>query len=193
MTNWTAEKRYQGYSDTPLNAEGTAQAQRLAVRFTAERLQSVISSDLVRASATAEAIAARHDLAVVRDPDWRETHFGLFEGLRYKDVIEQYAAHAKAWFDDPEQPPPGGEKLSETVIRVQRALTALQAKYANRRVALVGHGGALRITLCLLLGMLPGEYWRFNVDPASVSQVNLYPGGAILIRLNDVSHLERRS
>lgn len=193
MTGWTAEKRYQGHSDTSLNAEGERHAEALARRFARERLHVVISSDLARSRTTAERIAAAHGLTVQTDADWRETHFGLFEGLRYKDVIAQHPAHAKAWFDDPEQPPPDGEKLSETVARVQRALIEIQAKYADRRIALVGHGGALRLALCLLLGMSPGDYWRFNIDPASVSRVNVYPGGAILVRLNDTCHLESPS
>jgi broad specificity phosphatase PhoE len=140
---------------------------------------------------TAEAIAAHHNLDIQSEPRLRESNFGVFEGLRYKDVIAQHKAMAESWFADPEHPPEGGEKLSEVAARVSEAVGALFEAYSvNKRLLLVGHDGSLRLLLCHLLEMPMTQYWRFNLDPCSLTRVNVYPGGAILIRLNDVSHLE---
>ena len=191
QTDGNAQKRYQGHSDIPLNATGEAQAQQIAQRLASERLHAIISSDLRRTVQTADAIAPHHNLAVQLEPRLRESNFGVFEGLRYKDVIDQHKAMAEAWFTDPENPPKGGEKLSEVAARVSAAIDTLIAQFAsNKRLVLVGHGGSLRLLLCHLLEMPMTQYWRFNLDPCSLTRVNVYPGGAILVRLNDVSHLE---
>jgi len=191
QTDWNAQKRYQGHSDIPLNEAGTKQAQQIAQRLASERLHAIISSDSQRTMQTAEAIAAHHNLAVQLEPRLRESNFGVFEGLRYKDVIDQHKAMAEAWFTDPENPPEGGEELSKVAARVSAAIDTLISQFAsNKRLVLVGHDGSLRLLLCHLLEMPMTQYWRFNLDPCSLTRVNVYPGGAILIRLNDVSHLE---
>lgn len=191
QTDWNAQKRYQGHSDIPLNEAGTKQAQQIAQRLASERLHAIISSDSQRTMQTADAIACHHNLAVQLEPRLRESNFGVFEGLRYKDVINQHKLMAEAWFTDPENPPEGGEKLSEVAARVSAAIATLISQFAsNKRLVLVGHGGSLRLLLCHLLEMPMTQYWRFNLDPCSLTRVNVYPGGAILVRLNDVSHLE---
>jgi alpha-ribazole phosphatase len=191
QTDWNAQKRYQGHSDIPLNATGEAQAQQIAERLSSERLHAIISSDLRCAVQTADAIASHHKLSVQLEPRLRESNFGVFEGLRYKDVIDQHKLMAEAWFTDPENPPEGGEKLSEVAARVSAAIDTLISQFSsNKRLVLVGHDGSLRLLLCYLLEMPSTQYWRFNLDPCSLTRVNVYPGGAILVRLNDVSHLE---
>jgi alpha-ribazole phosphatase len=190
QTDWNAQKRYQGHSDIPLNAIGQEQAQQVAHRLKREKLHAIISSDLQRTTQTATSIAAHHPhLTLQTNPDLREANFGIFEGLRYKDIIDQHQAMAEAWFADPNTPPDGGEKLTTVFQRVQHLRQHIEAEYARKRVLLVGHDGALRLLLCDLLGLPAAQYWRFNVDPCSLSRVNIYPGGAILIRLNDIAHL----
>lgn len=189
-TDWNAQRRYLGHSDITLNDTGQQQAGAIAQRLADERLHAIFSSDLQRAQQTAQIIAAHHPrVSAQSDADLREAHFGLFEGLRYKDIIAQHPAMAQAWFDDPDSPPAGGERLSEVFARVQRARQRIQAAYWRKRVVMVGHDGALRLLLCDLLDLPAAQYWRFNVDACSLSQVNIYPGGAILVRLNDISHL----
>lgn len=190
QTAWNVEKRYQGHSDIPLNEVGQAQAEALADRLASEKLHAVFSSDLQRAVQMASAVAHRRSLQISTEPRLREANFGVFEGLRYKEIVDQYPTMAKSWFADPEQPPQGGEKLSEVAARVGACVDDLIASHGGKRVLLIGHDGALRLMLCHLLGMPAHAYWRFNLDPGSLTRVNVYPGGAILIRLNDIGHLE---
>lgn len=190
QTDWNKEKRYQGHSDIPLNTVGQAQAEQVAYRLQDERVHTIISSDLQRAKQTADAIVTHHPrLSVQMNANLREANFGIFEGLRYKDIIDTHKVMADAWFDDPEVPPQDGEKLSEVFARVQTVRQGIEADYARKRLVLVGHDGALRLLLCDLLDLPATQYWRFNLAPCSLSQVNIYPGGAILVRLNDISHL----
>ncbi|MEL6407091.1 MAG: histidine phosphatase family protein [Chloroflexota bacterium] len=190
QTDWNKERRYQGHSDIPLNTVGQTQAEKVAQRLQDERIHAIISSDLQRAIQTADTIVTHHPrLSVQTGANLREANFGIFEGLRYKDIIDNHKQIAETWFNNPEAPPQDGEKLSEVFARVQAVRQQIESQYARKRLVLVGHDGALRLLLCDLLDLPATQYWRFNLDPCSLSQVNIYPGGAILVRLNDISHL----
>ena len=61
--------RFQGWRDTPLNDTGRRQAAELAERLVSEGIVSLWSSDMVRASETAEIVGAR--LRLEPRLDWR--------------------------------------------------------------------------------------------------------------------------
>src|SRR5262245_47401752 len=54
QTDWNAERKLQGQTDTQLNANGRAQAERLAERLRGVQLDQVYSSTLARSRETAE-------------------------------------------------------------------------------------------------------------------------------------------
>ena len=56
-TAWNVETRMQGQLDIPLNDKGRWQAARVAAALADEALDAIYSSDLLRASETAEALA----------------------------------------------------------------------------------------------------------------------------------------
>ena len=57
QTQWNVEGRFQGQSDIPLDEAGEAQAQRAARLLAGLRPDLIVSSDLLRASATAAPLA----------------------------------------------------------------------------------------------------------------------------------------
>jgi alpha-ribazole phosphatase len=188
-TDWNREGRYQGQTGTPLNEAGRAQTAQLAARLAGEALDAVYSSDLKRACETAQIIAAPRGLTVARMPQLREAAFGVLEGLTYDEAKAQYPQALDAWHANPDCPPPGGEALSQVAARVQTFLDGLTV---GQTALVVGHGGPLRVLLCLVMGLPAAQHWQFRLDTASFTTVNLYDAGAILSLLNDTSHLRRR-
>jgi broad specificity phosphatase PhoE len=79
-TAWNAVRRFQGRTDVPLDEEGRAQAQALAVHLRGERFDLALSSDLSRAAATAAAIGAACGVAIELEPRLREMQFGSWRG-----------------------------------------------------------------------------------------------------------------
>jgi broad specificity phosphatase PhoE len=57
----------------------------------------------------------------------------------------------------------------------------------------VARSGSLQVLLCLALGLPPEARWRFRLEPASVSELGLYPEGAALSKLSDTHHLAEAS
>ncbi len=189
-TAWNVERRYQGQTDTTLNEDGREQVLRLAKRLRSEDLDALYASDLQRAWKTAERVAARHHLTIQPEPRLREISFGEWEGKTHQEIAESDPESLNKWFDDPvHQSPPGGETLQDVVERVRAAYDDILEQHPDQTVAIVAHGGTLRVLLCLALGVPPEIYWRFRFDVASLSELNTYDGGVVLNVLNDTSHL----
>ena len=80
-TDWNAEGRLQGHTDTLLNDYGRRQAAALGEDLAGDGIDVVYSSDLARARETAEIVAGRLGLPVVLEPGLREKNWGSWEGL----------------------------------------------------------------------------------------------------------------
>jgi broad specificity phosphatase PhoE len=187
-----AQARYTGQSDAGLSALGTAQAEALARRLAGERLDAIVSSDLARARATAEAIVARHpDVPPRLDADLREVALGAWEGHTPAEAAALYPeAYARWQADAVEVAPPGGETVRAFQGRVVRALDRWRAEYPHGSVLWVTHGGVLGVLLCHLLGMDLARRGQFRRDNAALTELELRAEGyAILMRLNDTGHL----
>ena len=80
QTDWNVENRFQGHSDIPLNKVGEYQVAQAASVLAGLKPNRIISSDLIRAQATAAALADLTNLKVEINPGLRETNGGLWEG-----------------------------------------------------------------------------------------------------------------
>ena len=159
-----------GHVDAPSTAGGIADcmAQTAALAF-----QTIVSSDLQRAGAAADAIGASRGIVAMRDPRWRELDFGAWDGLPPGAVDP--AAIAAFWDDPDASPPPGGERWSALVARVGAALEALPA----HDTLVVTHGGAIRAALAHLFGFGQRQIWAFDLPYAAVLSLRVWPGSQI--------------
>lgn len=147
-TDWNRQHRFQGQIDVPLNDTGLAQAERLAQHLHDEPLDVIVTSDLQRAQATAEAVARhrRHAPRLLPLPEalWREQGFGVLEGLDVPTIRSQHPELWQQWLrHEADYALPGGESNRMFHARVMRALQALLAAHAGQRVAVFSHGGVL--------------------------------------------------
>ena len=85
-TDWNRARRYQGHADESLNELGRAQARQLAEELSARTISAVYSSDLRRASETAEIVAASLGLSVSLDARLREIDVGSWQGICHADL-----------------------------------------------------------------------------------------------------------
>ena len=189
-TEANSNERYWGSSDVKLSAAGLRQAEQLRCRLAAEKIDAIYSSDMSRASVTAEIIASEHQLEVVACTELREIDFGEFEGLTFAEVSQLYPETARLWAErNPSLEFPGGEKLTGFDKRIGKFISRLKKHSPEETILIVAHCGALRVLLCRLLGIELQHRWQFRLDLGSLSILETYPQGAILNRLNDVSHL----
>lgn len=140
-TAWNATGRFQGHTDIPLDDEGIAQAQALAVHLHAEHFDVARTSDLSRATVTADAIGEACGIEVVRDPRLREMDFGRWEGKT-----------PEAGFSTRDYTPPEGESFEQLCERVQPVIADIVAALpADGNALIVSHAGVMHALIRLLL------------------------------------------
>lgn len=165
QTDWNIQNRFQGHSDIPLNSVGEYQVQHAATLLQGIKPTSIISSDLGRARATAQALADLVSLPVEIDIDLRETNGGKWEGKTgAENRAEDFASFVR-WIDgDDTQAGETGERRTEVANRavsaIERALERESAKYPNggQLMIVTTHGGTARCVLGKLLN-LPQTHW----------------------------------
>lgn len=189
-TMWNREKRLQGHLDIGLNDNGRRQADLLALHMAQKNLAAIISSDLSRAMDTALPIAKHHELDLQLDPQLRERHYGVMQGLSHEEIEKLHPENHQAWKNrDVSFQPKDGESLLQFDGRVVQAARRWAEEFKQYEIALVAHGGVLD---CLhrAATQKPLEQARdFEILNASLSTLKYQNGQFSLIQWGDVSHL----
>lgn len=192
QTDWNRARRYQSHSDRALTAFGQARAQAVAHRLHPLRFAAIVSSGLSRTDRLADVIAThnRYEPPVLPDTRWREADHGDWEGLTYGEVAARYADQAQQRFADTwNSRAHGGESTADLWTRVEVAWDGLLQEYDGQRILIVTHATPIQLLLCALLGVSWERSWQFRIDLGGVTNLDLYPSGAITRVLNEVPSL----
>jgi probable phosphoglycerate mutase len=168
-----------------LGAAGRAQAEALAARLAREPIAELHSSPQRRARETAAPIALRLGLAVEVCAAIDEIDFGDWTGRDFGALADDPAW--RLWNERRGAArPPGGESMAEVQVRAVAHLRRAAAAHPGGAVALVSHGDVIKAMVMDALGLPLDAHWRLDIAPASVSVLALWPGGARLLRLNEI-------
>lgn len=153
-TAWNAAGRFQGQLDPPLDAVGHAQAGRTAPHLRAAGLSRadtvVVSSDLIRAAATATALTDLLHIPLRTDPRLREHGMGSWEGLTRDEVAQRYPDQYADWMAGRPVRGRGGEEPEHVGDRAVAALADLPPVAV---AVVVTHGGTAGRLVERLLGL----------------------------------------
>jgi len=164
--------RCYGRLDVGLSAEGRRQLERVAERLAREPLSAIFASPRKRAVESAQILAARHVCGVRTDEDLREIDFGDFEGLTYDEIALRHPERFRQWMDRPTEVEfPNGESFPAMRARVRRAVAALRRRHPSQCVALVTHGGVIRIALADALSIPPANIFRIAQRYAAINLI----------------------
>jgi glucosyl-3-phosphoglycerate phosphatase len=155
ITDWNHSGRFQGQQDIPLNERGLAQAAAAGRALASFGITRIVSSDLIRAMATADALGAACGLPVTTDPRLQEINVGSWVGLDNAAVAELEPGFWDALQAGRDfRRSPTGETATETGNRVAAAISEwAQLCGENETLAVVGHGLALRVSMMHLMGL----------------------------------------
>ncbi|MBR9650963.1 histidine phosphatase family protein [Thalassovita aquimarina] len=164
----THAKTMVGWSDLPADLSNSAQLARLDAALPSDAL--VVSSDLIRAVATADAIAGNRS-RLPHDPDLREIHFGDWELKRFDEVED--TAHIRSFWENPgDVRPPGGESWHEVTARVDRAVSRLINDNPGRDIVAVAHFGVILTQLQQALKIGAYEAFSHRIDNLSLTELH---------------------
>jgi broad specificity phosphatase PhoE len=207
-----------GQSDHPLTALGEEQARAAAARLAPFGPMPLHCSDLPRAVATAERIAAAWKGPVLSDPRLREIDLGDYEGRPWEE-FEADVELTAAFAGDPYRTElPGGESLAHLEKRVMAALrdilaahgvgpggglstdsvaaadasavaTGFHATGPGESACIVAHDGPIRALLNHYLGVPPEKWWTLSTTHGGVSLLEFSRDWVNVRYVNATSHL----
>jgi broad specificity phosphatase PhoE len=159
QTDWNMVNRFQGHSDIPLNDVGRYQAKHAAEILAGMNPTAIISSDLGRARATAQALADLVGLPVTVHENLRETNGGLWEGKTGTENRAEDFKNFIRWIDGDDNPAgTTGEKRSEVAARAVGVIMKELEGKTDQLLVVATHGGTARCVLGELL-QLPLSHW----------------------------------
>lgn len=191
QTEWNIEGKIQGRTDVPLNETGLYQAQLLSEAMRRHPVSALFSSPLRRAFQTAEIVARGQVLPVIPVEGLKEVDFGLWEGLTWEEIDQNFHEDFIKWDKNPaENTPTGGEPRKQCRERCREAVERILEE-SKGDAAVVAHGGILVFVVDYLLRNQK-ERQEIIVKNASITTVDYdrETGLGTLLTLNDVSHLE---
>lgn len=165
------EMRYLGLADPPLTRDGLLQASDLARALAPLGVGTILSSPLLRARQTADAVSREVGAPVAVEPRLVEMSFGRWEGLTRTEVLAGPGGPdaLRRWERDPRLAPPEGESLASVRARCLELVRELLRSPPHGPVVAVTHVGPLKALLCAALGLPLSASRRMFVDPATVT------------------------
>lgn len=177
-SNTSRDGRLRSSAASPLTERGRAQAAILAEWFAAVPDLVIHCSDLPRAAETAAALADGRE--VQSRVDLREMSLGQLEG---RSAVDLFAA-CPGFMSDPDAAPSGGESPRALERRVRAVAEDVLSREDSLEVALVAHGGVVRVLAGSLLGVPPERALGLRTDWASVTILDSADGRWWLRMLN---------
>ncbi|MDC0739011.1 histidine phosphatase family protein [Cognatishimia sp. SS12] len=170
----THAKTMVGWSDLPADLSDHAALARLEAALPADAL--VVSSDLIRARSTADAIQARRK-RLPHSADLREIHFGAWEMQRFDDVDDQ--DHIRRFWEEPgDIAAPGGESWNIFAARTNDAIDALRHAHSGQDLVIVAHFGVIITQIQRALGLSAYDAFGHKIDNLSLTEIHTTPNWA---------------
>jgi alpha-ribazole phosphatase len=181
----THQHSFCGWRDVPADLSDTGALARLSSLLPETAI--VTSSDLIRATATAEAIAGnRRRLAP--SAALREFNFGAWEGLSFAEVSARDPEICRSYWENPgEIAPPEGESWNAAASRVASHVETLIDTHPGADLVLVAHYGIIQTQVARATGLAPAKVIGQPIDNLSLTRIAITPEGW---RIECINHLE---
>ncbi|MGB8812946.1 MAG: histidine phosphatase family protein [Paracoccaceae bacterium] len=163
----THEKTFVGWRDVPADLSDTARIARLNAYLPQDAV--LVSSDLIRAAATADAVGhGRHRLPHL--PALREFNFGDWDGRHFTEVSETHPTLSRKYWEEPgDIAPPNGESWNAVSARVGAAVSQILHDHAGRDIILVAHVGVILTQVQTALDVTAYQALGHQIDNLSVT------------------------
>lgn len=163
----THSKAFAGWRDIPADLSDTAAIARLNAYLPKDAL--LLSSDLIRASATAAALANGRT-RLPHAPALREFHFGDWDGMDFAQVSSQWPTLSRMYWEKPGHvAPPNGESWDQGATRMNAAVDAVLGQHQD--IIIVAHFGTILTQVQRALGVTPYDALSHTIDNLSVTQI----------------------
>lgn len=137
---------FHGQYPSDLTPLGFSQAECTAKYLEAFPIDIAFASDIPRAYTTAKIIADKHGLRVTKEEGLREIYGGVWETMKFDDIVVKYPEEYDIWKNDLGNCTcPGGESVRHLADRVQKCVERLVRENAGKTTLLNNLRQALHI------------------------------------------------
>ncbi len=159
-TEWNRLNKICGITDIGLTDEGRKQAEDLAKKLKDTNISMIIASPLKRAVETAGYISKALGVPISTDERLTEQNYGIYEGTdrKGKEFLDNKHNFAYRY--------PEGESMMQVAYRTYGLIDEVRAKYRDKDVLLVCHGGAARVMNTYFRDMTNEEFFNFSMKNA---------------------------
>lgn len=164
-----------GALDIALSDSGIRHAHAISEKLVNENFAAIYSSPKQRCTVTARLLARGRSVETVGD--LRELDFGKLEGRSYEEIAASYPDVYKRWMENPTGTEfPDGESFCQMSTRVLGVLNELLARHAGESIAVVTHGGPIRVMLADALGIPLRNIFRIEQHYGAISRLRYRDG-----------------
>ncbi len=174
-----------GRIDMALSPRGHRQAAALAAHLRQVALDALYASPMKRVQQTVAPMLVNGSPRPTILPELREIDFGDWTGLSWAEVEKRYGVSAFSWLEQLEaEAMPGAECAKALRGRLEPPLRQILARHAGQQVAIVCHGGVIRMLLSMLLEWPLPRFSAVEINYASITRVAVSEGESCLRLLN---------
>jgi broad specificity phosphatase PhoE len=169
-------KVFGGRIDMELSPLGHEQVRAIARFLRAAPPDVMYASPMRRVQQTLAPLAEETRLKPILLEGLREVDFGAWTGLSWDEVLQKHGVSAYSWLHQLDE---GTIERAETVPefrkRVETSLDTILAEAPGKTVAVICHGGVIRMLLSILLDLPFRKMSIFEIEYASVTKIHHRP------------------
>lgn len=174
-----------------LSESGQKQADALA-EFLASMsaIHHIYCSPMIRARETAQAVSERFNLIPQEVAEIHECNVGLWEGMSWDIIMQEYPEEYHAFMNDPSQNRyAGGESYRDVLNRTEPAIQTLLERHPGETIAVVAHNVVNRVYLAKLLGLEISRAKEITQTNTGINLIRHKPGETKVVTMNAIFHL----
>ena len=166
----THQKVFTGWRDVPADLSDLNRISRL--RNFLPKKSIMVSSDLKRATATAQAIGAETAPLII-EPNLREFNFGIWDGMPSEEIEKRDPELCREFWENPgDVMAPEGESWNMLKSRVSTAVNKINVEYKGNNIIAVAHFGVILTQLHLAIGRDAYDILANKIDNLSVTKIS---------------------
>ncbi|MBY9000809.1 MAG: histidine phosphatase family protein [Candidatus Heimdallarchaeota archaeon] len=171
-TDYNKDRLLMGQLDIPLNELGLSQVKKLSKFVENKNISKIYSSDLQRASRTAEIISGTNNIPIELILNFREHTLGRLDGMKWSSEWDELA---KDEFEE-RILREGGESFEVFEERIWGTFVKITEKHSlEDNILIVSHGGCIRMIIMKILEATEEIFSNLSIDNCSITQLIYLP------------------
>jgi broad specificity phosphatase PhoE len=167
-TDYNKERLLMGQLDIPLNELGISQAEKVGKVLESKNISKIYSSDLQRASKTAEIIKNTQNSPLELIPNFREHTLGKMDGMKWSskwDEMEKNEFEEIILKEDGESFTHFESRIWDTFVKIT------ENNSIDENLLIITHGGCIRMIIKKILHATEEIFSNLTIDNCSITKI----------------------